>query len=231
MSAATGPKRRMRLWAGIAILGIGSYLIGGVDKRLELAGDLLKTWWPWVLLALAAINLGRAIVRVESMIAPGLLAMAAIIGLAIGRPEASPTIINLAIPAALILVGAVLALSYSCGTSDRWVRVLTSGRVHINDQVPQEITVWAIAGELSLDLGGAELDTTQEVTIAVNVILGHVHLDIPRNWPIHLPAEPHSDRLVLTRIRDIGVRSQQEGDYGATLHLFGFCGAITLLRH
>lgn len=107
---------------------------------------------------------------------------------------------------------------------------LTTARVHIHDQVPQEITVWAIAGELRLDLAGAELDTTQEVTIAVNVILGHVHLDIPRNWPIHLPAEPRSDRLVLTRIKDIGVRSQQEGDHGATLHMFGFCGAITLLR-
>ena len=221
----------MRLWAGLALLGAGSFLIGGVGERLGLAGDLLKNWWPWVLLALAAINLGRTIVRAESLVAPGLLALVAIIGLAVGRPGAAPTIINLAIPGALVFVGGALALSYSCGTPGHWVRVLTSSRVQFHDQVPQEITVWAIAGELRLDLAGAELDTTQEVTIAVNVILGHVHLDIPRNWPMHLPAEPRYDRLVLTRIKDIGVRSQQEGDHGATLHLLGLCGAITLLRH
>ncbi len=221
----------MRLWAGLVILGAGSYLIGGVDKRLELAAGLLRNWWPWALLALAAINLGRTIVRPESLVAPSLIALAAMIGLVVGRPEAVSTITNLAIPGALILIGAALALSCDCRRSDRWVRVLTSARVHIHDQVPQEITIWAIAGELRLDLTGAGLDTTQEVTIVVNVILGHVHLDIPRNWPIHLPADPRSDRLVLTRIKDIGVRTQQEGNHGATLHLFGFCGAVTLLRH
>jgi hypothetical protein len=221
----------MRLWAGLVILGAGSYLIGGVDKRLELAAGLLRSWWPWALLALAAINLGRTIVRSESLIAPGLIALAAIIGLLARRPEAVSNIINLAIPGALILIGTLLALSYGCRRSDRWVRVLTSARVHIHDQIPQEITVWAIAGELRLDFAGAGLDTTQEVTIAVKVILGHVHLDVPRNWPIHLPADPRSDRLVLTKIKDIGVRDQQEGDHGATLHLTGFCGAVTLLRH
>lgn len=78
----------MRLWAGLAILGASSYLIGGVDKRLELAEGLLRNWWPWALLALAAINLGCTIVRAESLYAPGLIALVAIIGLVVGRPEA-----------------------------------------------------------------------------------------------------------------------------------------------
>jgi hypothetical protein len=126
----------------------------------------------------------------------------------------------------------VLALSYRCGEPDHFVRVLTSARVHIHDQVPHEITVWAVLGELRLDLVAAtDPDTTQPITITVKAILGHVHLDIPRAWPIHLPADPRSDRLVLTRIKDSGVRSQQVGDLGAILRLSGFCGAITLFRH
>lgn len=221
----------MRLWAGLAILGAGSYLIGELEKRLELAEGLLKNWWPWALLALAVFNLGRTIVRVESLLAPGLIALVAIFGLIAGRPHTESTIINLAIPAVLILVGAMLALSYSCRRSDRLVRVLTTTRVHINDQLPQEITIWAIAAELRLDLAGADLDMTQDITIAMNVILGHVHLDIPRNWQIRLPADPRSERLFLTRVKDTGVRSRHDCNHSATLRLSGFCGAITLLRH
>lgn len=220
----------MRLWAGLAFFGAGSYLIGGVDQRLELAASVLRSWWPWALLALAVINLGRTVVRAESLVAPGLIAIAAIIGLLARRPGAVSDIINFYMPGAFIIAGVLLALSYPYVRPDRWVRVLTSARVSIHDQLPQEITAWAIAGELRLDLAGASLDTTREVTIAIKVILGHVRLDIPRNWPTHLPSDPRSDHLILTKISDVGVRSQQEGDHGVTLRLSGLCGAITLLR-
>lgn len=230
MSGTTRSKPRVRLWAGLAILGAGSYLIGGADQRLELAGSLLRNWWPWILLALAAINLGRTILRATSLVAPSLIAIVALIGLLMRRSGISSNIENFYIPGALVVAGALLALSYGDSRSNRWVRVLTSARVRIHDQLPPEITAWAIAGELRLDLAGASLDT-QEVTIAIKAILGHVHIDIPRSWPTHLPADPRSDHLILTKIEDIGVRSQQDGDHGVTLRLSGFCGAITLLRH
>jgi hypothetical protein len=231
MSGITRSKTRMRLWVGLIILGAGSYLIGGIDQRLELAASLLRIWWPWALLTLAAINLGRTIVRAESLVAPGFIAMAALTGLLVRRPGIESYIVNLWIPGALIVFGALLALSYDYHRSNRWVRVLTSARVRIHDQLPEVITAWAIAGELRLDLAGASLNATQEVTIAIKAILGHVHLDIPHSWPTHLPADPRSDHLIFTKIGDIGVRSHQEGDYGVTLRLSGFCGAITLLRH
>lgn len=231
MSEASRPKPRIRLWVGLAFLGAGSYLIGAVDQRLELAASLLRSWWPWALLALAVINVGRTIVRAESLVAPGLIAIAAVIGLLTRRPETVSDTINLYIPGALIIVGILLALSYPYVRPNRWVRVLTSARVSVHDQLPQEITAWAIAGELRLDLTGASLDTAKEITIVIKVILGHVRIDIPRNWPTHLSFDPRSDHLIFTRISDIGVRSQQEGEHGVTLRLSGLLGAITLQRH
>src|SRR5579862_4819519 len=143
MSGTTRSKSRVRLWAGLAILGAGSYLIGGADQRLELAGNLLRSWWPWILLALAAINLGRTILRATSLIAPSLFAIVALIGLLMRRSGITSNIENFYIPGALVVAGILLALSYDDNRSNRWVRVLTSARVRVHDQLPQEITAWA----------------------------------------------------------------------------------------
>ena len=157
MSGVTRSKTRVRLWIGLIVLGAGSYLIGGVDQRLELAASLFRTWWPWVLRALAAINLGRTIIRTESLVAPAFIAMVALTGLLVRRPKIEPYILNLGIPGALIVFGALLALSYNHDRACRWVRILTSSRVRIHDQLPEVITAWAIAGELRLDLAGRAL--------------------------------------------------------------------------
>ncbi|WP_329118272.1 hypothetical protein [Streptomyces sp. NBC_01465] len=231
--AGTGGIRehRARIWVGVAALAAGSFAIGDGLHRVRAAADWAAAWWPWLLLALALLNLLRSVITVGSLIAPGLLAAVALGGLVAAHGVSGRTLADLVVPAALILGGFALLLSSRPADRHRWTRVLATGRVRTTHPVGSgtehpHVVLRAIAGELRADLTGSFLDGS--LTVQVTAVAGHVHLTVPRGWPVTV----RTAGTVLTRVTDTGPRDAAGkaagGDVG--LHLLGLCGAVSLVR-
>ncbi|MCK2217393.1 hypothetical protein MF672_026915 [Actinomadura sp. ATCC 31491] len=227
---STASRARVRLWLGIAVLAIGCYLIGDVDHRLGVAWRLVSDWWPWAALGLAAINVGRGILRIESLLAPGLVAAVPLVALAV-RYGVSPSVArDVILPGVLVLAGGSLALSLRTHREQQWTRVLSTGFVRVHDQLAPQVSAQAIVGELHLDLTGAQHPGGAAVPeIALGAVLGHVHLKIPRAWEVRLPEDgSHSSGWV--RVNDSGTRTEQSSDYRVMLRLTGLLGVVTVSR-
>jgi hypothetical protein len=230
--AETGGGRghRFRVWVGLGALALGSYAVGDTVDRMRAAAGWAATSWPWVLLALAAFNLLRSAVEVGSLIGPGLLAGAALAGLVATHGITDPALMNLALPAALVLGGAVLLGSSRERRSDVWSRFLATGRVEAPAAVGartqyRRLTVRAVAGEIRADFTGSTLDGG--MAVHVTAIAGHVHLTVPRGWPVAV----RTTGMVLTRVTDTGpMDAVDESTDGVGLHLLGVCGAVSLVR-
>jgi hypothetical protein len=97
---------RGRIWLGLALVVIGTFLIGDTAHRLERTWDLTGRWRPWALFGLAAANLVVSL-RVESMLAPGLLAFIAVVALAVRHGFAGSTVVDFVLPAVVAFAGAV----------------------------------------------------------------------------------------------------------------------------
>jgi hypothetical protein len=231
--AGTGVGRghRSRMWFGLTALATGCFTIGDGVHRIRGAADWAATWWPWLLLALALLNLLRTVIGVSSLIAPGLLAVVAVSGLALAHGISGRTLANLIIPAALVLVGLALLFPFRTAHRHQWTRVLATGRVRTTDTVGSrtenpQVVLRAIAGELRADLTGSFLDGS--LTVQVTAVGGHVHLTVPRGWLVTI----RSAGTVLTRVTDTGPRdtATKAADDEVGLHLLGLCGAVSLVR-
>ncbi|MFF3563312.1 hypothetical protein ACFYXS_25015 [Streptomyces sp. NPDC002574] len=225
-----GRGRRFRVWVGLGALALGSFAVGDTVDRVRAAAGWAAAWWPWVLLALAAFNLLRSAVEVGSLIGPGLLVGAALIGLVAAHGIKDPALMNLALPGVLVLAGAVLLGPSRGSRADVWSRFLATGRVYAPAAIGartqhRRLTVRAVAGEIRADFTGSTLDGS--MAVHVTAIAGHVHLTVPRNWPVAV----RSSGMVLTRVTDTGPtdRVEEERD-GVGLHLLGVCGAVSLVR-
>jgi hypothetical protein len=228
-----GRGHRSRLWLGLTVLAAGSFAIGDSAHRVRAAADCLLAWWPWLLLALALLNLLRSAITPGSLIAPGLLAAVALGGLAVAHGISTRTLADFVAPAVLILVGLALLLSSRESESNRWTRILATGRVRTTNAVGSRtenplVILRAVAGELRADLTGSFLDGS--LTVQVTAVAGHVHLTIPRDWPVTV----RTAGTVLTRVSDMGPRKGTNTDTTAArevgLHLLGLCGAVSVVR-
>ncbi|MFC8662978.1 hypothetical protein [Streptomyces sp. NPDC057199] len=232
--AGTGVRngQRSRMWLGLAVLAVGSFTVGDTTHRVRAAADWFTTWWPWLLLALALLNLLRAAITPGSFIAPGLLATVAVGGLAATHDISTRTLTDFVAPAALVLVGLALLLSSRGAThSHRWTRVLATGRVRTTDAFGsrtgnRQVILRAIAGEVRADLTGSVLDGS--LTVLVTAVAGHVHLTVPHDWPVTV----RTAGTILTHVSDTGPRASTEDNAAREvgLHLLGLVGAISLVR-
>ncbi|MFD8495703.1 hypothetical protein [Amycolatopsis sp. NPDC059657] len=208
---------KAKIWIGLPLAVAGGYLLGDTTARLRLAGEVLGTWWPWALLALAAVNLLRSTLRLESLLAPSVLAFAAVLGLALRDGVAARTLLDIVIPAVIAVTGMLLLLSAGSGLAASWTRILTTGRVVARSS--DVLQPRAILGELKADL--SLLDTPPSA-VRVTAVFGHVHLTIPDGWRVDL----HSAGAPLTPIRGlIGT-----GETEIRLRVLGFCGIVTVSR-
>ncbi|WP_043677135.1 LiaF transmembrane domain-containing protein [Streptomyces xylophagus] len=223
--------QRSRLWLGLAVLIVGSFALGDSTHRVRAAADWLSSWWPWLLLALALLNLLRSAITPGSLIAPGLLAALALGGLAAAHGISARNLADFVAPAALIVVGLALVLSSHETESHQWTRVLATGRVRTADGLgsrtdTSQVVLRAIAGELRADLTDSFLDGS--LTVQVTAVAGHVHLTVPRDWPVTV----RTAGTVLTRVSDTGPRAGTDADTAREvgLHLLGLAGAFSLVR-
>jgi hypothetical protein len=213
-------EHRARIWLGLALVVVGTFLIGDTAHRWERAWDLVGQWWPWALLGLAAVNLAVSLMRLESVLAPGLLAFIGLVALAIRHGFAGNTVIDFALPAMVAFAGAVLLLSSGAAAGTSWTRVLVTGRVEAPEQVHSPLRPRAILGEVKANLTTVR---SRGPSIWVTVVFGHVHLVVPKTWNVTL----NRDGALIVSIRD---PSPSGNDREASLRVMGFCGVVSVSR-
>lgn len=217
-------ERRARSWLGLLLIGTGAFLAGDTVERLQLAWAFVERWWPWALLGLAFINLARSILRIESVLAPGLLAAVAAIVLALRHGIATHTVLDIALPLALTFAGAALLLSIGAKSEKSWTRVLMTGRVAPTDPVTGVLRPRAVLGEVRVNLTTLK-EPSGELTVHATAVLGHVHFEIPSAWHVVVDAEG----AVLTSLRDSKDNGDESGRH-VRLSILGFCGIVTVVR-
>lgn len=222
--------RRPAPWLGLGALALGSFAVGDTLHRVRVAAEWAVTWWPWLLLALAVLNLVRSFVAVSSLIAPGVLAAIALVGLAHGHAVSGRVLVNVVLPVSLAVVGVALLRPSVRPGDGRWTRFLSTGRVRGPGAIGERtrhprLELRAVAGEIRADLTGSALDG--DVTVHITAVAGHVHLTVPRSWPVTV----QTTGMVLTRVTDSGPRDAIDTDSGGVgLHLLGLGGAVSLVR-
>jgi hypothetical protein len=221
-------QRRSARWLGVVLLAAGSYLVGDPGRRLAAAWDLLAAWWPWALLALAVFNLFRTIVRVESLLAPGVLGLAGLLGLVLTHRIGASIVFDIAIPIALVTGGALLALSGDSPGRHSWTRVLFGKSARAPAFVQEPLRARAILTDLSVDLGSIDWAAQQhEVIIYVTAVLGRVELVVPQNREIVL----HAGRCLLTRISGPPVPGDQPPAANKPrVHVLALCAIVRVSR-
>lgn len=210
----------MRWWLGLLLLAVGLFLLGNTGERLRLAWTVAERVWPWALLALAVLNLLRAVFRLESALAPGLLAFVAAVALAVRYEVPGQTFIDLILPAVVAMVG--VALLRSGGRADRsWTRVLITGRVEAPAAVDRRLRPSAVLCELHADLR----PVSASCEVWVTAFFGHVRLTVPKDCYVNL----NTSGTLLTSIRDperIGHRTKDDRAE-LNVRVWSFCGVVS----
>jgi hypothetical protein len=218
-----GASARSRILVGSAALALGCFLVGDAGHRAEEAAEAVAAWWPWALLALAALNLLRSMVAVNSLIGPAVLAVAALCGLAVAHGLDGRTVQDFGFP--LVLVGfgiALLGAARHESPRTRWSRFLSTGRVRVPASGGELLALRAVCGELQADLAATRAAAPRAVHLTA--VAGHIRLFVPRSWQIRV----HRSGALLTRVVETGPAVRSESTDQVELHLLGICGAITI---
>ncbi|MGW0811366.1 hypothetical protein [Nonomuraea sp. NPDC002799] len=232
MAGAGGKGCRPKIWLGLLAIAFGSIVAWHTSHD---GTSAITNWaavaWPWLLLTLAVTNFLRSAIKIGSLIGPGLLASTAGGGLAAGAGADHSTLAIVVFSVLSILTGTVLLRSSGKTSEAGWTRGMITGCVKaaeaVGNRTPHpRLTLRALAGEIRADFGSSRLEGP--LTVRVTAIAGHVHLTVPRNWPVVVM----STGTVLTRITDTGNLNDidVDGAYSLRLHLLGLCGAVSLVR-
>lgn len=194
----------------------------------------LGVTWPWLLLALAMVNLARSVLIIGSLVGPGLLAATALAGLLAWGGTGSSTLVIVIISGLSFLAGMPLirwAIKPREEFEADWAGVMITSRPKVPEALGQHtpyprLTLRAVVGELRVDFAGSTLDG--DLVVQVTAIAGHIHLTVPHTWPIVVC----TSGTALTRIIDTGDRDNIDahGSPIVALHLLGLCGAVSLVR-
>ncbi|MFC0541094.1 hypothetical protein [Kutzneria chonburiensis] len=221
-------ERRARVWLGGLLLLSGGFFFGDTLHRLDTVWVMLAQWWPWALIVLAVVNLARSFLRVESLLAPGLLVLVAVVFLAVRQGIEAGMVINFAVPLVAILGGLTLLVSVGSAAGRSWTRILVTGRVEAVGPVTRTLRPRAVLGEVRVDLRGCPGRADGgPIVVHPTVLFGHVRLDVPKHWVLTMKR----DGALLTQIRDPGT-NPSEADRTVELEIFalGFAGVISVAR-
>lgn len=221
-----GRTARARIWLGLFALATGALLVGDPARRARESLLWLADWWPWVLLALALVNLLRSAVPTESLIGPLMLAGGAAAGLLSTRGFDRHLAQDLLAPAVLALTGAFLVLSATRSPrTNSWTRLLATGDAVVPAGVPGPLTVRALFGELRADL--RQLGQTSAVAVNVTAVAGHVRLTVPRDSAVTV----RTTGALLTRVTaPAPAAAPGPTDHKVVIHVLGVCGAVSITR-
>ncbi|QUQ66608.1 hypothetical protein [Kutzneria sp. CA-103260] len=220
-------ERRARIWLGGILLLSGAFLVGDTAHRLSVAWNLFAHWWPWALIGLAVVNLARRFLRIESLLAPGLLVLVSVVYLALQQGVEPDLVINFAVPLVALFAGLALLASISSAAGRSWTRVLLTGRVEPTSLVAATVNPRAFLCENLVDLSNCPPDP-DGITMNVTVLFGHVQLTVPEDW--HLCLEP-GGRL-LAPVRDTSPTPPEGAGHAGLLriHVLGFGGVVSIHR-
>jgi hypothetical protein len=216
-----------RLWAGAAVLfaaAAGALATGGWHA-LTSASDLVWHSAAWLLLALAVLNLLRAVVPSGALAGPAIFA-AGSLGVLIAQGRLS---VRLSAPA---LVAAALALaacaifvgsptSPSGATAVGWV-------IHrrVQGSIAPTLTVVAILGVVGLDLRTA-VAPDGNTTLRCLILGGRIELRVPKQAEVELSLDSSAP---LVRISDDGTEPVTNGMLLVRIRLLGAVGGFALRR-
>ncbi|MGW0242019.1 hypothetical protein [Micromonospora chalcea] len=215
--------KRTRLWLGILGLVSTSYLIFEPVERLTLAWARLTEFGPYALIALAILNLGRAVTRSALVLVGPAILVTIAVALAY-RPEVgSADAVDLAV--ALAFAGAVALVMSAVKDEQLWTRVMWTGRVAALAALRGRLRAVAVLGEIRVDMLQSQPHGKPVLTaVAVG---GRVVVDVPREWRIL--ARPPAGPLLL--VREMGRRDLPDmGDADLEVRLVGLGGALELRR-
>ncbi|MHC5907278.1 hypothetical protein ACVNF4_25800 [Streptomyces sp. S6] len=225
MARGGGGAARARLWVGLLGIAAGALLVGDPAHRARAAVEWAAAWWPWLLLALASVNLLRAAVPSNSLIGPLLLIAIALTGFVNSAGLDRHLVQNLLLPVALALAGMSLVLStVRSEPGSRWTRFLTTGEVVVPADAGELLSVRAVLGELRADL--RHLGPEPTVSVNVTALAGHVRLAVPQGHEITV----HTLGTVLTRVTTPKPGSGDPGQGQLVVHVLGVCGAVSVVR-
>ncbi|WP_434442206.1 hypothetical protein [Lentzea sp. E54] len=226
ISVEAARELRARIWFGLPLIAAGAFLVGDAAQRLVSAWNFVGRYWPWLLLGLACLNLIRSLFRVESLLAPGLVAVVALTALALRSEVASSMILDWVLPVLIIVVGTTLLWSVGARVRRSWTRVLSTGRVAAPEELPKRLRPRAIVGEIEVDFRAArsgEMDVDLEVT----AVFGWVRIVVPRAWQVELGHQG----VLLSKIVDRAAGEQGDPrERKLLLHVMGFCGIVSVSR-
>ncbi|GLZ28761.1 hypothetical protein Lesp02_09510 [Lentzea sp. NBRC 105346] len=187
------PVARPHAWVGfgLVLIALGAFAAGDTLNRLSAAWEFFAREWPVLLLVLAGVNVARSVFRLESVLAPGLLAMVALVALALRRGVATSTVLNVLLPAVVVIVGALLLLVSLWGRrKPMWTRFAVTGFVRAPAQVVGVVRPRVFLGELQVDftrvIDVVDLrgESSGALIVHATVFLGCVRLVLPRNWSV-----------------------------------------------
>ncbi|EWM11577.1 hypothetical protein KUTG_01881 [Kutzneria sp. 744] len=214
------------MWLGGILLLSGAFLVGDTTHRLNVAWTLFAHWWPWALIGLAIVNVMRRFLRVESVLAPGLLILVSIVYLALQQGIEPDRVINFVVPLATLIGGLALLASIGSTAGRSWTRVLLTGRVEATPPVSTTLCPRALLCENLVDLTSCP-GNPEGITMNVTVVLGHVQLTVPKDWELDLD---DSGRL-LTAVRDRTTELPEDNRAGLLrIHVLGFGGVVSIDR-
>lgn len=184
------------IW-GLVLVGLGSiWLLNSLDLASVNVGDLVRQYWPVLLLYFGGVGLLDALVRGRrgvlwgSALANGIVLLAGVLLLAerLGWVEADFTWIwKLGIPAVLIGVGFSL-LSGGLrrpGARTHWA-VMGGAKERSGGEPLADMAVVAIMGGAELDLRSAIFTGEQDVLIDLYFLMGGAEIRLPASVPVVL---------------------------------------------
>ncbi|HEX6342568.1 hypothetical protein [Umezawaea sp.] len=222
-SAESARDLRTRTWLGVVMVVGAAFLIGDPASRLSAAWRFLDRWWPFLLLGLAVLNVVRALVPSEFLLAPGLIALVGGIALAV-RQDALTTL-EVVVPIVVALAGTTLLLLIGPGPS--WTRVFTSGRVDLDRAPAGVLRPRAIVGQVRANLITFDAPQKSDLVVEATAVLGHVRLVVPANQPVVL-VDPGG---VWSKIVDPGPYDRIDPKGPAIrLHVLAVAGIVSVKR-
>ncbi|HEX6469065.1 MAG TPA: hypothetical protein VF069_08210 [Streptosporangiaceae bacterium] len=215
--------RQVRIWLGIIGLIAAGYLAFDPADRMELAWTKALVDGPYILAALATVNMARSLVRSDAaFLAPVLLGSAAAVLLlrpSIGRSQVEDAVVV----AVLIAAVALILREYPEQTS--WTRVLWTGRARAPVRIVGRLRAVAVLADFRVDLLASVVE--DRATFTAVTFGGRVVIDLPQEWRVVVRPPPRLMLGVLERGRRDAI---EPGEPHLEVRLFGLAGTLELDR-
>jgi len=153
--------RQVRIWLGIVGLVAAGYFAFDPAGRLELVWTKVLGGGPYVLGALAAVNLARSLRSTAAFLGPMLIALAAAVVLL--RPSIHRDQVEGVAVLVILVVAAALILREYPETAT-WTRVLWTGRARAPARIGGRLRAVAVLGEIRVDLLASSVESRTTLT-------------------------------------------------------------------